>query len=139
MKSHTHACIAYIVGRLISGKNISAIYDYASSQYIDIDSLPDAERLKEFDYLKWAYMSGSPDISRFKYSFTSGHFIDISIKGNTFIGYIHESSSHFMGNVRGNSIFIYDHKKTAHFNFRISGSALEDKGRLKNTKKMRSA
>ncbi len=125
MKSYTHACIAYIVGRLIAGKKIFSLYDYAESREIEIDSLPDAEQLTEFNYVGWSYMSGSPSISRFQYSFKTGDSVNLAIKGNSFIGYIRASSSHFIGTVRGDSVYLYDQKASAHFNYRIIGKAID--------------
>ncbi|MDA8240278.1 MAG: hypothetical protein M0Z67_07895 [Nitrospiraceae bacterium] len=125
MKSYTHACIAYIVGRLIAGKNIFSLYDYAESREIEVDSLPDAEQLKEFNYVSWSYMSCSPNISRFQYSFKTGDSVNLAIKGNSFIGYIRASSSHFIGTVRGDSVYLYDQKASAHFNYRIIGKAID--------------
>ena len=125
MKSYTHACIAYIVGRLIAGKKIQSIYDFTDFQEIEIDSLPDAERLKELSYVSWSYMSSTPSISKFQYSFKTGDSVDLSIKGSSFIGYLRESSSHFIGTVRGDSIYLYDQKASAHFNYRIIGSAVD--------------
>ena len=125
MKTYTHACIAYIVGRLIAGKKIRSIYDYSESREIDIDSLPDADRIEEFSYVNWSYMSQRPNISRFQYAFLAGNSIDLAIKGNSFIGYIRESSSHFIGTVRGDSVYLYDQKAAAHFNYRIIGKAVD--------------
>lgn len=125
MKSYTHACIAYILGRLIAGKKIQSIYDFADLQEIEIDSLPDAERLKELNFVSWSYMSSTPSISKFQYSFKTGDSVDLSIKGSSFIGYLRESSSHFIGTVRGDSIYLYDQKASAHFNYRIIGSAVD--------------
>ena len=125
MKSYTHACIAYILGRLIAGKKIQSIYDFADLQEIEIDSLPDAERLKELNLVSWSYMSSTPSISKFQYSFKTGDSVDLSIKGSSFIGYLRESSSHFIGTVRGDSIYLYDQKASAHFNYRIIGSAVD--------------
>jgi hypothetical protein len=125
MKSYTHACIAYIVGRLIAGKKIKSIYDYTDLQEIEIDSLPDAEQLKEFSFVNWSYISSTPSISKFQYSFKTGDSVDLSIKGSSFIGYIRESSSHFIGTVRGDSIYLYDQRASAHFNYRIIGKAVD--------------
>ena len=76
MKSFTYACIAYIVGRLIAGKKIKSIYDYTDLK--EIDSLPDAEQLKDLSYANWSYISSTPSISRFQYSFKTGDSADLS-------------------------------------------------------------
>jgi hypothetical protein len=125
MQSYVHVSIAYLVGRLIAGKKILSPYDYMESRQIDIDSLPDAEHLKEFSHVGWSYMAGSPDISRLQYPFRTGDSVDLAIKGNSFIGYFRASSSHFIGTVRGDSVYFYDQKASAHFNYRIIGKAVD--------------
>ncbi len=125
MNSHTYACIAYIVGRIIAGKKISSVYDYAKLRHIDITSLPDFDYIKEIDDTKWRNTTGYFSNSRYQYSFINGKTFDIIIEGNTFIGHTSESSSYFIGNVRGDSIYIYDHEESAHINYRISGCTVE--------------
>ena len=121
MKYHTHTCLAYLVGRIIAGKKIDALYDYSRSRQIDIGSLPDGERLLDFDCLNWSNLSNPSGINRLQFSCNSGHSLDIRIKGNTFIGHIPESSAHIIGNVRGDAICLYDQKEATHFNYRIIG------------------
>jgi hypothetical protein len=125
MRPSAHACVAYIAGRLISGRKILSLYDYAQSCDIDISNLPRAEELSSFDYISWSHMAKSSGISKFKYNLGAGNHIDISIKGNTFIVYMTEETAHFMGTVRGDTVYIYDHKSSAHFNFRMMGYAVE--------------
>lgn len=125
MNNHTHAYIAYIVGRIIARKKIDVLYDYSQFRDVEIVKLPDGERLRDFNYVNWSYMSNQSGINRFKYSCSSGHSIDIRIKGNTFIGHIPESSAHIIGNVRGDTICLYDQKESVHFNYRIIDSAIK--------------
>ncbi len=125
MKTYTHAYIAYIVGWLIAGKKIKSIYDYTDLCEIEIESLPDAEQLREFNFVNWSYMPSAPRISKFQYSFKTGDSVDLSIKGRSFIGFIRESSSHFIGTVRGDSVYLYDQKAAAHYNYRIIGTDVE--------------
>lgn len=124
MESLTHACIAYIVGRLIAGKDVTSIYDYARSCEIDISQLPGEKCLKSFNCVNWSYLTQSPNIFKYQFSCNSGHLIDLSVKGNTFIGYVRDSSSHFMGKVRGDAVYLYDHKEATYFNYRISGNTV---------------
>lgn len=110
VKSYSHACIAYIVGRLIAGKSVTSIYDYSRAVEIRREDLPDQGCLKEFNYENWSFLSGSPGVCKYQYSCNAGHSIDIAIKGNTFIGYIRGSSSHFIGTVKGDSVYLYDQR-----------------------------
>jgi hypothetical protein len=125
MGPSAHAYVAYIAGRLISGKKIASLYDYSGSRDIDISSLLEAEELVSFDYVGWSHMAKGAGISKFKYNLGPGHNIDISIKGSTFIVYMRENSTHFMGTVRGDTVYICDHKSSAHFNFRMMGHPVE--------------
>ena len=93
MKIYNRTRIAYIAGRLITGKRIASPYDFNNLSHIEIVSLPDA--------------------------------IDLSIKGNTFMGKITGSTAYFIGNVRGDLIYIYDHEDSLHLNYRISGFMFE--------------
>lgn len=124
MKGYAHACIAFIVGRLIAGKEVTSIYDYTRSLEIGTSGLPDEKCLKSFNYVNWSYLTQTPNITRYQFSCNAGHFITLSVKGNTFIGYIRDSSSHFVGKVRGDAVYLYDQKEAAHFNYRIAGSAV---------------
>jgi len=124
MKHKTHACIAFIVGRLIAGKTVTSIYDYSQSAQINTSSLPDEKCLRSFDYINWSYLSGARTISKYQFLCNAGHHIDLSVKGNTFIGCIRDCSTHFIGTVKGDSVYLFDQKESDHFNFRISGPAL---------------
>jgi hypothetical protein len=125
MKSHTRTYIAYIAGRLITGKRIATLYDFSQLQHINITSLPDAESLREFDRLYRDYIPGYASGCTYKYTSSTGHSIDLSFNGNTFIGHISGSSAYFVGNVRGDNIYVFDHEDSAHLNYKISGCIVE--------------
>ncbi len=101
------------------------MYDFNNLSHIEIASLPDADCLTEFDCKNKDYAAASP--GRYKYWFccTKDHAIDLSIKGNTFMGKITGSTAHFLGNVRGDLIHLYDHEDSLHLNYRISGCMSE--------------
>jgi hypothetical protein len=109
-----------MAGRLITGKRIAYLYDFNNLTSIEIESLPDADCLREFDskYKDFAGVNGSKYQCR--YGCEKKHAIDLTIKGNTFIGYITGSTAFFMGKIRGDLIHIYDHEDSLHLNYRIS-------------------
>jgi len=121
VKINNRTRIAYIAGRLITGKRIASLYDFNNLSHIEIGSLPDADCLTEFDCKHKDYAAANP--GRYKYWFCckKDYSIDLSIKGNTFMGKITGSTAHFVGNVRGDLIHIYDHEDSLHLNYRISG------------------
>lgn len=123
MQPDTRTCIAYIAGSLISGKREFSLFDYSRSLHVDMSSLPHALCLSRSGYAKRVHVPNFSRGSRYRYACGCGYFFDIATQGNTFIGYVRNSSSHFIGNVRGDSIYLYDHKESAHFNYRISRGA----------------
>jgi hypothetical protein len=125
VKIYNRTRIAYLAGRLITGKHIASLYDFNSLSNIEIASLPDADCLTEFDCRHKNYAAVTP--GRYKYWFCckKDHAIDLSIKGNTFMGKITGSTAYFIGNVRGDLIHIYDHEDSLHLNYRISGCMIE--------------
>jgi len=127
MNQHTHAGIAYIAGRLISGKRITFLYDISESREIDVISLLDAEFLKEFDEKHRDYVPGYARDCRYEYTSSSGYSIEIFINCRTFILHIRGSSAYFIGNIQRDIIYLYDHKESAHLRYRITGYADDHK------------
>ncbi|MDH4231836.1 MAG: hypothetical protein OEW04_07370 [Nitrospirota bacterium] len=126
MKRHNRTRVAYIAGRLITGKRIASLYDFTTLTDVEIESLPDADRIRELDFEYNNYAKGNAFKYAFRHEFTEKHAIDLTINGNTFMGRITGSSAYFIGNVRGDSIYIFDYEDAALLNYRISGCVLED-------------
>ncbi|MEW6108815.1 MAG: hypothetical protein AB1632_06575 [Nitrospirota bacterium] len=125
MNSHIHACIAYIVCRLISGRKIASLYDCSESRIINIAGLPDAKGLSEFDEKHRDYVPGYASGCMYEYSFKNGHSIEVFITESTFVVHVNGSSAYFIGNVLEDKIYIYDHRASAHFYYRIDECAVE--------------
>ncbi|MEW6108817.1 MAG: hypothetical protein AB1632_06585 [Nitrospirota bacterium] len=125
MKSYTHAYIAYIVGRLLTGKRIASLYDFNQCRHIEISSLPYVDCIKEFDHIHRHYIPGYSSGCRYLYPCGSGLTMELSINGNSFMGHIRGGSFYFVGNVRGDSIYIFDHEESVHINYKISGCLVE--------------
>jgi hypothetical protein len=128
MQPDARTCIAYIAGSLITGKREFSFYDYSRSLRVDMSSLPYARCLSQAGYAPKVYLPDFSRGARYRYACGCGHFFDIVIHGSTFIGYVLDGSSHFIGNVRGDSIYLYDQRESAHFNYRISRDAGDDDG-----------
>jgi len=121
VKQHNRTSIAYIAGRLITGKRIASLYDFNNLTHIEIDHLPNADCLQKIGGTYKDYVKGSESKYKCLYHFEENHAIDLSINGRTFMGRITGSNAYFIGNVRDNSIHIYDHEDALHLNYRISG------------------
>jgi len=128
VKEHNRTRIAYITGRLITGKRIASFYDANNLTSIEIDSLSDAACLREFD-LKYRDFTGvNRGNFQCRYGCEKKHDIALTIKGNTFIGYITGSTAVFLGNVRGDSIHIFDREDSLHLYYRISSCMVDREG-----------
>lgn len=121
VKIYNRTRIAYIAGRLITGKRIASLYDFNSLSHIEISSLPDADCLTEFDCKYKDSGPGNPGKYIYWFNRKKDHAIDLSINGSTFMGKITGSTAYFIGNVRGDLIHIYDREDSLHLNYRISG------------------
>jgi hypothetical protein len=128
MNQFTHAGIAYIVCRLITGKKIVVLYDVSRSAEINMTALITEGFLKEFDEHHKDYIPGYANDCSYRFTSGSGYSIEIFVNQKTFILHIYGSSAYFIGNVRGDTIYLYDHKGAAHSRYRISRYA-EDHGK----------
>jgi hypothetical protein len=120
MDKYTHAGVAYIVCRLISGKSAAALYDLSGEREIDMQELSKEGFLGEFDAQHKDYVPGYASECSYQFTSSSGFSIEIFINEKTFILHIRGSSAYFIGNVRGDTIYLYDHRDSAHFRFRVS-------------------
>jgi len=127
MNQFTHAGIAYIVCRLITGRRVAFLYDVSGSNEIDMTKLVNDGFLREFDEHHKDYIPGYATDCSYRFASTSGYSIEIFINLKTFILHICGSSAYFIGNVRGDTIYLYDHKGSAHSRYRVSRYA-EDRG-----------
>ncbi len=126
MQPDTRTCIAYIAGRIVSGRGHFVLYDYARALHIDMSGRTHSHCLRQFGNARKISLSRSDRGGRYRYTCRSGHFFDVAVHDTTFIGYVSEGSSHFIGTVRGEAIYLYDYSESADFSYRISRRAVED-------------
>ena len=121
MHPSVYASIAVIAAQLIAGKAVTALYDFSLTVTLEIDSLPNAPRLREFHELFRDYLPGYATGGTYQYMIDeSAQTLEMTFNGTSFICRILGSSSYFIGNVRGDAIHIFDHALSSAVNFRIS-------------------
>jgi hypothetical protein len=120
MNSQKRRAIAYIAGRLNSGKTSGAIYDYAASSHYRIYGDVSPDFIQVFDDDRYSYIIGGATpagLSIFDY-YTRQH-INLRISGDDFYGYDLETSSYFSGMVNKNTITLFDFQCSKDFRYAI--------------------
>ena len=118
MDANTRACIAYIAGRLVSGKISSSVYNYASGRRIGVSGTIQPSRVNAFDQDELCHVSGNGIDGKYSlYHHTQCHHIELEFNGERFKGYDYGTGSHFHGSVSGCSICLYDFEESSHFNY----------------------
>lgn len=114
----THARIAYIVSRLISGRKVGILFDMAGAREVGMPS-EDAEFRREFDERHSDYIPGYATDCTYRYDAGDGFRLEIFINEKTFIVHIIGTPGYFIGNIQGEMIYLYDHREAAHFRYRV--------------------
>jgi len=122
-----YASIAVIAAKLIAGKSVASLYDFALPGDIEIDSLPNAPQLKEVHAQFRDYLPGYATGCSYRYTIDGGsRTLEMTFSDSSFIGHIRGGAAYFIGNVRGDSIYIFDHASSSAINFRISGYRIHE-------------
>jgi len=126
MHPSVYASIAVIAAKLIAGKSVVSLYDFALPGDIEIDSLPNAPQLKKFHAQFRDYLPGYATGCAYQYTIDgASQTLEMTFNGSSFIGHIRGGAAYFTGNVRGDAIYIFDHASSSAINFRISGCRIE--------------
>lgn len=114
MKAGLRRSIAYIAQRVVSGANLSAIYDYDSGSYYQFSGEATATRVNVYDYDRGCFIGGNPPSL---YDYGEGSFIELKVNGQRINGYDYESGSFYEATVSGGGISVYDYDEGSFFNY----------------------
>ena len=120
MEPHVRAIVAYVAGRVVSGKSASGIYDYSQRGHRSVDGTVTMDRVNVYDYGAHCFFSGDGHEGRFGlYHFGDSSYVDLEVADHSFRGYDHGSGGQFEGRVRGASIELYDYEEGRYFSYSI--------------------
>jgi hypothetical protein len=107
--------IAYIIGRIVTGKDSRTIYDHAHSSYFNFSGTI-SDDVSVYDHTRTSFISGNQSSL---YDHGTGQYINLKVQDNKFSGYDHESFSNFNGDVNESSISFYDYFDRSYYSFSI--------------------
>lgn len=116
MNKNTRACVAYVVGKAISGSGGTHIYDYSQSRHVTIGGSVSDGSVSVYDYERSCHFSGS--LAQ-PYDYGTGAHVSIQINDTSFSGYDFGAGHHFSGSVSGSSVALYDYGESKHFNYSL--------------------
>jgi len=112
---HKRRIVAFVIGKLIGGKEISKVFDKTTSSYNEITGEVSITRINVYDTEKNEIVTGSGDEKGISlYDFATAKFIDLKIYGETFDGFDYESKKVFYGDMKENTVSFFDFQDSKH-------------------------
>jgi hypothetical protein len=107
--------VAYVIGKIIGGKEISRVFDKSTSSYKEIAGEVSVKSINVYDTEKNEMITGSGDEKGISlYDFATAKFIDLKISGENFDGFDYESKKVFHGEMKENTISFFDFQDSKH-------------------------
>jgi len=107
--------VAFVIGKLISGREISRVFDKTTSSYNEINGEVSIKSINVFDTEKNEMITGSGDEKGISlYDFATAKFIDLKINGENFDGFDYESKRVFYGDMKDNTVSFFDFQDSKH-------------------------
>ena len=118
MNNDKRRIVAFVIGKLLGGKEIYKIFDRTTSSYIQIVGEVSPTRINVYDIEKNELITGSGDDKGISlYDFASAKFIDLRIVDSKFDGFDYESKKLFYGDYKENTIELFDFQDSKHHYF----------------------
>jgi len=119
MRDYTRRAVAYIVGRLVSGKEVFAIYDYFASRNFQFTGKVTLGTISVYDPEQKCSLNGSEKAGLYIIHRDDERYIEFTVKEDRFQGYDFETHESFFGTVRGNLISIHDPEHSRLFDYSL--------------------
>jgi len=120
MEAHLRAALAYIAGRLVSGKNSSAVYDHSRSRQILMNGTAKGRLVAIFDHDRRCHISGSGNGFQYSlYHHGENRLISLTLQGSVIGGHDYGRSASFTGTVEDNSISLFEPATCRQFSYSL--------------------
>jgi len=119
MRDYTRRAVAYIVGRLVSGKEVFAIYDYFASRNFQFTGKVTLSTISVYDPEQKCSLNGSEKAGLYIIHRDDERYIEFTVKEDRFQGYDFETHESFSGTVRGNLISVHDPEHSRLFDYSL--------------------
>ena len=116
MKSDTRRAVAYIVGRAVSGKSSSSVYDFQEGGHHNFSGNVSAVAANVYDYDSSCHIGGQLTSL---YHYGHGAHVQIKLNGTRFAGFDYDEAQHFSGDVRGSAVTLFDHATGTHYHYSL--------------------
>jgi hypothetical protein len=116
MKTHTRHAVAYIAGRMASGRTSSSVYDYQESRHVNMSGNLSGGSISAYDYDQRCHITGSRTSL---YHYGNRAHLGLKLNDAMFSGYDYDSRAHFSGSVNGKNVSLYDYETGRYYNFLI--------------------
>lgn len=115
MNIYKRRIVAFVIGKLIGGKEISRVFDKSTSSYNEIAGEVSTKSINVYDTEKNEMITGSGDEKGVTlYDFVTAKFIDLKIYGENFEGFDYESKKVFYGDMKENTVAFFDFQDSKH-------------------------
>lgn len=118
MNGKARACIAYILGRLVTGKESAGVFDNSQSIHFGFSGNVTSTVVSIHDFERNCAVIGKGDGTRlYLHDFGSNTELNLKIKGKQFSGYEEGTSKHFNGSVKSNTVSVYDYEDSTWYHY----------------------
>lgn len=123
MEAHLRAALAYIAGRLISGKKSPGVYDHFRSTFVLINGVVKARLVAIYDHGQGCHISGGGDgLQYLLFHHGECRSLHLTVHGNDFIGHDYGRTSRIRGRVIDDSIWLVEEATSREFRYLLAES-----------------
>jgi len=120
MEPHVRAALAYIAGRLVSGKNASGVYDYSRTMQIILSGAAQGGVVSIYDHNQGCHISGSANgLQYLLFHHGLRRHICLTLAGSEFTGHDYGRSPSVSGWVIDDGIVVVEPAMSKQFGYTL--------------------